>query len=539
MNTVVATLIVSALLSAGVSANARSGLMCQALFQNETKETRFSFVPEHIRLTRTPHATYFADYVFRINNSSRLRSTELAMDSENVINANLQSGREFLNAILSKSKHDKPNGAFIFIDVNNLGWVNKNFHDKMQAGDLYIQKTVEAIQSVVADKGLVFRLGGDEFGIVLETKSPEVIQKTMQNLQREIHAKAHSVFLSETKRRVADFKVMHQRYKNNEISEAEYQSRLAEFRTYTQYSQEGVSMGMAYIVGGLPSVIQQRAEAMAVEMKIKIKTAFNLDTSKYTGGVNLSQVNHKIKPSFRPGIPMVMSPSDFTKVYPQAHTADTLIVKDRSMWFAAVPVMQVKRTHEVFRLGQIGIGKYKNELNADEYHAEYYDNSGKPTGETRPIEMNTVTGLMDARAPGAKTVINYFLGQSDKLDANNAVMWVSLLNLGKLNYFHRKTETGDLALALAAKAIQSELIGKHVPFKHNGSDFYILTTGITKQEMNEHKKNLEAKLNANPLLDQIFLQEIEYIKRTEADSGDRQKKIDEIYKLMAKKYQVF
>lgn len=543
--------------TAGVSVNARNGLQCAAMFQAETikpvisdvarsnhsetaPETRYAFVPEHVRLTQKSNTQYFVDYVFRINDKPRLKTTELAMDSAGVIDGNLQSGREFLNSILASSKKGKPNGAFIFIDVNNLGWVNKNFDGKMVAGDLYIAKTVEAIKSVVKDSGLVFRLGGDEFGIVLDNKTPAEVQKVMQNLQREIHAKAHSVFLTETKRRVTDFRAVHEKYKNGQITEVEYQAALAEFKTYTQYSQEGVSMGAAYIDGGAPSVIQNKAEKMAVEMKIKIKNAFNLDTAKYTGGVNTYNPEARINTAFRPDVPTIMSQADFNQAYPHANKPDTARIKDRPVWFSTTPMLTSRRVKEVFRMGTIGIGKYKNELKADEYRVEHYNiNSGERTGETSPIEINTVTGFMDARSQGAKMVINHFLKKTDYPDAEGGTIWVSLLNLGKLNYFHRKTETGDIALNLAAKAIQAELTTNHVPFKYMGSDFYILTSGMSKQQIADFKKVLETKLNDSALVDKIFLEEILYIERTEVDPEVRMKKIEEVQKLMSKKFKVF
>ncbi len=536
--TAIVTLIVMAIVSLGVSVNARPSLQCMQLFDYETPEARFEFIPENARLTRKSESI-FVDYVFNVNGYPRLKTTELAMDYSDVIDANLQSGREFLNSILTNKKFHKPNGSYIFIDVNNLGWVNKNFHDKTQAGDSYLYKTIDAIQAVIGDKGLVFRLGGDEFGIVLETKAPEEVQNIMQNLQREIHAKAHSVFLAETKRRVADFRAIYQKRKDDEISEAEYQAALQEFRTYTSYSQEGVSMGAAYIDGSPPADIQNRAEKMAVEMKIKIKQAFNLDTAKYTGGLNLSDSTHRIKTGFRPEIPVIMSRPEFDQTYPQAFKSDTLRVKDRPMWFSTVPLVQSHRAQEVFRLGQMGIGKYKNELKSEEYRLEYYNISGKKIEQTRPIEVNTNTGFMDARSQGAKIVINHFLKRTERLDANNGTIWVSLLNLGKLNYFHRKTETGDLALGLAARAIEKELVGNHVAFKYNGSDFFILAIGMTKQEITDYKKVLETKLNSNTFVDKIFLQEIEYIERTESDFELRKTKIEEIKKLMAQKFKVF
>ena len=555
-NTVITTLIALVIFAAGVSANARAGLQCAAMFQSETKapivndvsrsnhsevapETRYTFIPEHVRLTQKSSTRFFVDYVFRINDKPRLKTSEVAMDSAGVIDGNLQSGREFLNSILTSTKQGKPNGTFIFLDVNNLGWVNKNFQDKMFAGDLYIAKTVEAVKAVVGENGLVFRLGGDEFGIVIENKTPEDVQKIMKNLQREIHARAHSVFLTETKRRVTDFRAIHEKYKNGQISEVEYQAALAEFKTYTQYSQEGVSMGAAYIDGGAPSAIQNKAEKMAVEMKIKIKNAFNLDTAKYTGGVNTYNPDARVQTAFRPGIPLIMSQADFNQAFPQAFKPDTARIKDRQVWFSTTPMVTSRREKEVFRFGTMGIAKYKNELKADEYRVEHYNINGNRTRETNPIEVNTVTGFMDARSQGAKMVINHFLKKADNPEAEGGTIWVSLLNLGKLNYFHRKTETGDMALGLAAKAIQAELTSNQIPFKYMGSDFYILTAGMTKQQIAEYKKVLEEKLNSSALVDKIFLEEIMYIERTEKDPAVRDKKIQEVQKLMSVKFKVF
>lgn len=520
--------------------------MCAELFTQPSQsiqpesqsETRFSFLPEHVRLVRKSKNEYFADYVYSVQGYPRLKSSELTMDFVNVIDANLHSGRELLNSILNHHKEGKASGTFIFIDVNNLGWVNKNFADKAQAGDLYLFKIIDAIQKVIGKEGLVFRLGGDEFGIVVEAQEPEAVQKIMKNLQHEIHAQAHSVFLQETRRRVTEFKEIHQKRKEGLITEIEYQSYFLQFKNYTSYSQEGVSMGAAYLDGSTADVIQNRAEQMATEMKIKIKQAFNLDTSKYTGGINLSNSENTIKPGFRPDIPSIMSLQQYHLTFPAAQKSDSTQVKNRNVWFSSVPAIKSYRTQEVLRLGEMGIGKYKNELKAEEYRLEYYNIEQQIT-ETRPIETNNNTGFMDARSQTARVVINHFLERVAKPSNTGGSILVSLLNLGKLNYFHQKTATGDKALSLAAEAIKKELVGTHVPFKYNGSDFFILSIGMTKEEIADYKKVLEEKLNANSILNEIFLQEIDYIKKTEKDSQVRNARVEDVRKLMVQKFKVF
>lgn len=396
--------------------------------------------------------------------------------------------------------------------MNNLGWVNKNFFSKTQAGD--------------------------EFGIVIESQDPQVIQKVMKDLQTEIHSQAHSVFREETQRRAAAFRVVYQRYKNNEITEAEYQAAYLDFKTYTSYSQEGVSMGAAYIDGTSAEAIQNRAEKMATEMKIKIKQAFNLDTSKYTGGVNLSNADQNIKSRFRADIPSLgsLSPQNLNEG-PRTPT-DSLQLQKRETWFASIPVIKSQRTSDVLRYGKIGIGKYKNELTTEEYRLEKYDLGGL-LSETRPLELNNNTRFIDARSQAAKTVINEVIDEAIRPEQRGGrAILVSLLNLGKLNYFHKKTATGDQALGLAASVLRKELSNSLVPFKTNGSDFFILSVGMNKEELIKYKLNLEEKLNASSEVDQVFLSEIEYVERTETDADARRRRIEEIRSLMAKKFQV-
>lgn len=514
--------------------------MCAEMFAQpfqsvSQSETRFSFLPEHVRLTRKSKNEYFADYIYTFQGYPRLKSSELAMDFANVIDANLNSGRELLNAILNNRKSDRPTGIFIFIDINNLGWVNNNFTGKTQTGDLYLIKTVDAIQKVIGPDGLVFRLGGDEFGIIIETREPEAVQKIMKDLQHEIHARTHPVFLQETRRRVNEIKEIHQKRKEGVITELEYQSFFMQFKTYTSYSQEGVSMGASYLDGSSAEVIQNRAEQMATEMKIKIKRAFNLDTSKYTGGVNLSNPENKIQPGFRPEIPPIMSLQQYRHIFPavQKPVRD----RDKAAWFSSAPPIKSQRLQEVFRFGGMGIGKYKNELTAEEYRLEYYNIEQRIT-ETHLIEMNNNTGFMDARSKSARIVINHFLERVEKNGNPGGSIWISLLNLGKFNYFHKKTATGDLALTLAAETIKKELTGTCIPFKYNGSDFFILSTGMTKEQIAEYKKVLEERLNSNILLNKIFLQEIEYIEKTETEPLARKTRIEEVQKLMAYKFKV-
>ena len=66
-------------------------------------------------------------------------------------------------------------------DVNNLKVVNDQFgHD---AGDELLQNCVNIVSKALADQGTLYRLGGDEFGILLINKRNVVISELLVKIE--------------------------------------------------------------------------------------------------------------------------------------------------------------------------------------------------------------------------------------------------------------------------------------------------------------------------------------------------------------------
>ncbi len=79
---------------------------------------------------------------------------------------NKRSGMLIMKNIFERNKHDSTNFSIIFIDLNDLKFVNDTYGH--QEGDYYIKTVSKVIQSSVGSSDTVFRYGGDEIVLVLD-----------------------------------------------------------------------------------------------------------------------------------------------------------------------------------------------------------------------------------------------------------------------------------------------------------------------------------------------------------------------------------
>ena len=83
-------------------------------------------------------------------------------------------------SLLKSAKSDKPIGIVV-IDINNLKYINDNFgHD---AGDVIIYRLAHIMKSILPLHYHVCRWGGDEFAIMIEDCTQEIIDKYVKNIQ--------------------------------------------------------------------------------------------------------------------------------------------------------------------------------------------------------------------------------------------------------------------------------------------------------------------------------------------------------------------
>ncbi len=89
--------------------------------------------------------------------------------------------------------------ALVYVDVDGLKAINDAFGHA--AGDFVLVEVAERLQSAMRDKDVVARIGGDEFGILLENTGLTQAKATIRRLSQLItstpcHYDRHSIPLS-------------------------------------------------------------------------------------------------------------------------------------------------------------------------------------------------------------------------------------------------------------------------------------------------------------------------------------------------------
>lgn len=83
-----------------------------------------------------------------------------------------------LLTLLDEKVYDSQNIAVIYWDVNRLKYVNDNFGHI--AGDRLIIKVAEAIRSSARKEDAAFRYGGDEFVMIINDGTVEIVQEILK-----------------------------------------------------------------------------------------------------------------------------------------------------------------------------------------------------------------------------------------------------------------------------------------------------------------------------------------------------------------------
>ena len=101
--------------------------------------------------------------------------------TDNLLGVRNRNGFESDMDVISPNRYKYNSICYITIDVNNLKVVNDQFgHD---AGDELLQNCVNIVSKALADQGTLYRLGGDEFGILLINKRNVVISELLVKIE--------------------------------------------------------------------------------------------------------------------------------------------------------------------------------------------------------------------------------------------------------------------------------------------------------------------------------------------------------------------
>jgi len=516
--------------------------------QNVQKIIQFDFMPPVQRLklgfALNGSKELFLETIVKVENTLKLKTEKIPLDlmcDGLVIDGGLESGRKFVESILSegvKQKHTK--GVFIFIDINNLGFINKNFFEKNKTGDHYVKLVSKMLNRLIGDKGLLVRMGGDEFAILMPAMSPEDVKSLQNKIMRELKNEVHEVFKFETLSRVENVKILQKAQSLGFVSQTEYNSGIEQFKKYVTYSQEGLSVGAAYFgahSANSASDVQTSAENLATQMKLEIKMALHQDVSKYTG--RKYQYSGSPRLAFRYDFPL-LNEVDYK---PQKYQSPP------NKNFNLPPLLKT-RGAVIKRFGQISLVRYLSEDGQSETRIEYYDSSSPQThseinGLKPPqrlvrsgkVDIHSHSSFPDFKSSESQDMMKYFLSD---YTVDRGVIWINLQNLGKLNYFKHKTLTGDRMIKRFSEIIAESLRDSDIPIKLPGSEFLILIDQVGPEKLKKMSELILKKIDSDEVVHQIYQEQIDDLNDQilRASSVEEQKmllnQIEEIQNMKSK-----
>lgn len=96
----------------------------------------------------------------------------------------------------NEHKKDFDDVSIILCDLNNLKYYNDNYGHEV--GDRYIIAASDILSKSIEDKGVCYRIGGDEFIIILKAAAPEIIKEILykiESMQQEFNRSSGSLVM--------------------------------------------------------------------------------------------------------------------------------------------------------------------------------------------------------------------------------------------------------------------------------------------------------------------------------------------------------
>lgn len=497
----------------------------------ETKA--ISHLPNRFQLLEAQNSeskkiTYF-QVSEKLSNGEWVRRTQEFQIDEltGAINANFPAGRE-LFAEIAKEKAGAAH--LVFIDVGSLGAVNKTFAGQRASGDRYIKAIADKIIENGEGKVTMARLGGDEFGLIIDEKDPQkvkqILSKIRESIRKDLTGDAKLVFREEKIARAQRYREQAEALKQQnggELSSQNKEDLRQKIDELAKIQQPDISIGSTQIGQGEDlSVMLERAESQAKEMKIKTVLEFGRSAEKYG---STATPRERPNPMFIADVQEPLASNSWS-----AKRIDIAPdVKDSSL-----RDLQVTRVEEVQRFNNLTLAKYSSESNKISYRVERYI-SDVPGGPKKlasyEIPTRGNTGLLDGAHPESQRLIEDHF----KSSPSSTLLMPKLINLAKLNYFSSGTKAGDEVLQAVAEVLQKNTRKGDLTFKLSGSDFLWSIGSLKKSQLQELEKRLNRDLQNNPRVAAVLSQERKVLndKIKEAKSTNNTSEVNKLNKKLS------
>lgn len=130
---------------------------------------------------------YVSNSVNKVIRNSQKKAVQMELKASMDEMTGLYNKNRLL-ALLDEKIYDSQNIAVIYWDVNRLKYVNDNFGHI--AGDRLIIKVAETIRSSARKEDVAFRYGGDEFVMIINDGTVEIVQEILKRWELAIEKAA-------------------------------------------------------------------------------------------------------------------------------------------------------------------------------------------------------------------------------------------------------------------------------------------------------------------------------------------------------------
>lgn len=406
------------------------------------------------------------------------------------IDANFPGGRQLFEAA---AKQTEGKGFVGFIDLGNLGVINKKFLDEEAAGDAFLKAVSKIISEKTGGKATAARLGGDELGLVIHEADPAKAKKIMAEIIETVRSKgseARKIFDDEKRHLVAEAK--------NANTFEELQERQDKLKEFSKVQMPDLSMGLAHLTpGGNFADDLGDAEKMATEMKIPNKIATGMPAEKYGS----YETPRKFPRPQAQNYDVQIAPERPSALGSDMATGSRIVSSDRDI--------QITPTREIKRFNDVTLSEYKDEIGQISYRVEKFitdPNTGKRIPISHEIPTRGGDHLIDGLHPESqKLAMGHFLSSAEP---DRALVMVKLRSLRYLNYFASGTNTGDQMLSVVAQSLKTELKrDSDLKMKLGGADFLASVDHMKPQQIAQLQKRIQQAVQDSPVAKAILEKE--------------------------------